>query len=211
MLDFRSTLKYLGVFAAGAVIAGFFFSGLGGRNESAPRPGDPDYDRQSDRQQQVEASVCRPPAPRLVATSAAAPTAAAQQTVAPHPDALRVPLPAERQIRVIAITRPDQPNATTAGSTPRATAQPADAPQAEAPAVRPVRVIAIERPVRTETNGSGGLRREATGDVASDAEADNEAAPAGCNVAVCRQFYRSFDARTCTYRSYQGTTRLCAK
>ena len=73
-----------------------------------------------------------------------------------------------------------------------------------------VRVIPIERPSAT-TTGFGGERRAATREVASDADADPDAAPAGCNVSACRAQYRSFDARTCTYRSYEGTTKRCTR
>jgi hypothetical protein len=104
---------------------------------------------------------------------------------------------------------------------PSPQAQPTQSPSAQAraegdarkpDAERQVRVIPIERQP-PETDGFGGERREATRDVASDAEAEPaaDAAPPGCNVAACSAQYRSFDARTCMYRAYSGETRRCTR
>jgi hypothetical protein len=71
-----------------------------------------------------------------------------------------------------------------------------------------VRVIPIERPSR-ETTGFGGPRREAMRD--RNDEDDDVSERGDCNVAACRAQYRSFDARTCTYRSYGGQVKRCTR
>jgi hypothetical protein len=95
----------------------------------------------------------------------------------------------------------------------RALSNTGPAPERQGPGERPraVREIPIERPSRAETTGAGEIWRDTARAPAPDASDDRSAGGGDCNVAVCQTHYRSFDPRTCTYRSFEGEIRRCVK
>jgi hypothetical protein len=74
-----------------------------------------------------------------------------------------------------------------------------------------VREIPIERPYRAETTGSGSPHRETMRGLVQAPGEDPGIEPSPCNIAACQLQYRTFDPRTCTYRSFEGDVRRCTE
>jgi hypothetical protein len=182
VLDFRAIAKFLGVFGAGVVTAGFFLSAPIERPAVLQRA--PDFTQQSTDAPELASSAAALRLPNWVLVPPAMPYA--QPLTTPALAASPAPLvqqqqqqqqsgAAEQQERPTPMAAPEQPENATTGLAVAAQAPPS---------------------LRDEN-----ARAAASG-----------AAESPCNYAVCRRYYRSFDEATCTYQPYgRGPRELCTR